>query len=232
MKWLLLLIVTITLTGCARPGDHPVSPNCVWSEDDPSFLDLRKISDRRHLRFDAVTAEDMAIRWADQHFGHLPQYDQQSAQCMETLFQGVAKHHGVDVAVVRQYSQARDTVADAMVFLSFGILYVLAAFILTGRIRRQFPPGDSGFWIMTLAMAVGVSLVGVLVGGLSSIVIETFLLNSVHLSYRMNRIPFRQHWPMLFVCCFVVFGLVALILRGFVSKVWFRLGHSQYRLRY
>jgi len=211
MKRLLLLIVSITLTGCARPGDHPISPNCVWSEDNNPSLDLRKISDRRHLLFDAVTAEDMAIRWTDQHFSHRPEYDQQCAQCMETLFQGVANHHGVDVAVVRQYSQDRDAVADAMVILSFGILFVLAAYILTGRIHRQFPPGESGFWIMTLAMAAGVSLVGVLVGGLWSIVIETFRLNSVHLSYRMNRIPFRQHWVTLFVCCMVTFGLVVLV---------------------
>jgi hypothetical protein len=42
-------------------------------------------------------------------------------------------------------------------------------------------------------------------------VFETFRLNSVHLSYRMNRIPFRQHWAVLFVCCFVVFGLVAVM---------------------
>ncbi len=211
MKRLLLLIATITLTGCVRPGDHPVSSNCMWSEDDNQSLDLRKISDRRHLRFDAVTAEDMAIRWADQRFSHRPEYDQQTAQCMETLFHGVAEHHGVDVAVVRQYSQDRDAVADAVVILGFGILYVLAAYILTGRILRQFPPGESGFWIMTLAMAVGVSLVGVLVGSLWSIVFETFRLNSVHLSYRMNRIPFRQHWVMLFICCVVVFGLVSLI---------------------
>jgi hypothetical protein len=210
MKWL-LLIVTITLTGCVRPGDHAVSSICVWSEDDNHSLDLSRLSDRRHLRFDAVTAEDMAIRWADQRFGHRREYDQQVAQCMEILFQGVAQHHDVDVAIVRQYSRDRDVVADAVVILSFGILYVLAAYILTGRIRRQFPPGESGFWIMTLAMAVGVSLVGVLVGSLWAIVFETFRLNSVHLSYRMNRIPFRQHWVMLFIGCFVVFGLVALI---------------------
>jgi hypothetical protein len=211
MNRLLLLIALTTLTGCARPGDHPVSSNCVWSEDNNRALDLKTLSDQRHLRFDAVTAEDMAIRWADQHFGHLPEYDLECAQCMETLFQGVAQHHGVDVAVVRQYSLDRDDVADAAVILSFAILYVLAAYILTGHILRQFPPGESGFRIMTLAMAIGVSLVGVLVGSLWSIVIETFRLNSVHLSYRMNRIPFRHHWAMLFVCCFIVFGLVALI---------------------
>ena len=211
MKRLLLLIVTITLTGCARPGDHPVSSNCLWSEDDSRSLDLTKLSDRRHLRFDAVTAEDLAIRWADKNFPHLPEYDQRCGECRETLFQDLAKHHGVNVAIVRQYSMDRDLVADTAVIFSFGILYVLAAYILTGRIRRQFPPGEPGFWIMTLAMAVGISLVGVMVGGLWSIVIETFRLNSGHLSYRMNRIPFRQHWAMVLICCFVVFGLVALI---------------------
>jgi len=42
-------------------------------------------------------------------------------------------------------------------------------------------------------------------------VIETLLLNSGHLSYRLNRIPFRQHWATLVACGFVVFGLVALL---------------------
>ena len=211
MKCLLLLIATITLTGCVRPGDHPISPNCVWSEDESPSLDLTNISDRHHLRFDAATAEDKAIRWADKNFAHLPEYDMRCAECRETLFQGLASHHRVDVALVRQYSLDRDIVTDAAVILSFGILYVLAAYILTGRIRRQFPPSEPGFWIMTLTMAVGVSLVGILVGGLWSIIIETIRLNSAHLSYRMNRIPFRQHWVMLFFGCFIVFALVALI---------------------
>jgi hypothetical protein len=38
-----------------------------------------------------------------------------------------------------------------------------------------------------------------MVGILGSIVIEGVLLNSGHLSYRMNRILFRQHWAMLSV---------------------------------
>jgi hypothetical protein len=103
MKRLLLLIATIGLVGCARPGDHPVSPNCVWSEQDSHSLELTKMSDRRHLRFDAVTAEDMAIRWADIHFGHRPEWDQKCGECMQSLFSGVAQQHGVAVAVVCGY---------------------------------------------------------------------------------------------------------------------------------
>ena len=211
MKRLLLLVVIITLSGCARPGDHPISSNCAWSEEDSRSLDLTKISDRRHLRFDAVTAEDMAIRWADKNYGHLPEWEPRRDQCMKTLFQGVANHHGIDVAVVRQYSRNRDVVIDAAVILSFGILYAVVAYIFAGRIRRRFPRGEPGFWVMTLTMAVGVSLVGVAVGNLWAIIIEEFRLGSGHLSYRMNLIPLRQHWAVLIVCGFVIFGLAGLI---------------------
>lgn len=211
MNRLLLLIATITLVGCVRPGDHPVSQNCVWSEQDSHSLDLTKFADRRHLRFDAVSAEDMSIRWADMHFGLRPEWDQKRNECVQTLFQGVADHHGVDVATVQQYSMKRDLFVDAAVILSFGIVFLFAAYIFTGRIRRRFQDDNTGFWIMTLTMAAGVSLAAVMIGMLGSIVMEGVLLNSGHLSYRMNRIPFRQHWAMLFACGFVVFGLVALL---------------------
>src|SRR5262249_2293033 len=72
-------------------------------------------------------------------------------------------------------------------------------------------PSESGFWIMTLTMALGASLVGVVSGSLWAIVIESLRLNSGHISFRMNRIPFRHHWGMLFICGFIVFWLVALL---------------------
>ena len=130
---------------------------------------------------------------------------------METLFAGVAKQHGVDVATVVQYSRERDPLTDAAVIVGFGILYVLAAYILAGRVRRQFAPDEPGFWVMTLTLAVGVSLVGVVSGSLWAIVFEWLRLNSGHISFRMNRIPFRHHWAMLLICGFVVFWLVMLI---------------------
>jgi hypothetical protein len=214
MKRLLLLAVTVVaLTACARPGDHPVSSNCAWIEDDNRPLNLANMTDRRHLHFDAVS-EDAAIRWADQHVSLGPEYEARRDECMETLFNGLAKNHGVDVAVVRQYSRERDVVADAAVILGLGVVYLFAAYFLAGRIGRRFPLGEPGFWVMTLAMAVGISLVGVAVGSLWSIVIEGVRLNSAHLSYRMNRLPLRQYWAVLFVGGFVVFALVALFQVG------------------
>src|SRR6185369_4775227 len=90
-------------------------------------------------------------------------------------------------------------------------LYVVVAYYFAGRIRKRFPPGEAGFWIMALAMAIGVSLVGVLLGNVWSVTIETLRLKSAHLSYRMDRIPWRQHWPELIICGFVIFALAVLI---------------------
>jgi len=172
---------------------------------------LENAADRRHLRYDAITAEDMAIRWADQYYGHKPEWDDRQNECMDALFRGLAGHHRVEVSLARQYRLDRDIILDTIVFVGFGVLYAAAAYIFAGRIRRRFPPSETGFWIMTIIMAVGVSLVGVLVGNVGAITLETLRLNSVHLSYRMDRIPWRQHWPELLLGGFIIFGLAAVI---------------------
>src|SRR5262245_47293465 len=93
MKRIVLIAMTLTLTGCVRSGDHQISSNCVWNEEDSRSLNLENAADRRHLRFDAITAEDVAIRWADQRAGHLPEYERRRDECMEALFNDLAKHH-------------------------------------------------------------------------------------------------------------------------------------------
>src|SRR5690349_1421661 len=135
MKRIVLLGLTLTLTACVRPGDHPINSSCAWIEEDSRPLNLENAADRRHLRFDAITAEDVAIRWADQRAAHLPEYEARRDECMETLFSGVAKQHGVDVATVRQYLSARDMWGDAAVIVSFGVLYAIVAAYLARRIR-------------------------------------------------------------------------------------------------
>ena len=208
-RLLLLIIIALTVTGCVRPGDHAVRANCEWSETDHRRLDLATYADRRHLRFDAATAEDMAIRWTDQRYGHLPEWNQRLEECMGSLFSGVAQTHGVDVATVRQFSSERDVLADAPVIISFALIYSIVAYFFAARIRRRFPPGDSGFWVMSATMAVGVSLIGVLIGIFGSIIVETYRLGSVHLSYRMFRIPMREYWLIFFIGGVIIFLLAA-----------------------
>lgn len=215
----LLLACLISLMVRTRPGDHPISSNCTWDEDNSRSLNLANRADWSHLRDDAVTAEDISIRWADKNFPHFPEYDARQYECMEALFDGVAKHHGVDVALVRQYSVERDVALDSATILSLGVLYTLVAYVFAGRIRRRFPPGEPGFWVMTLTMAIGISLAGVMIGMLWSIVIEGVRFNSGHLSYRMNRIPFREHWVVLFFCGVAIFVLASLVRSRFHSQL-------------
>ena len=211
MTRLLLLVLITTFAGCDRPGDHPISPNCEWSEADHRILNLATSADRSHLRFDAVTAEDMAIRWADQNAGHRPEWDERCQQCMETLFTGLAKNHGVDVATIRRYSRERDVVLDTAVIVFFALMFAGVAYLFAGRIRQRFPPGEPGFWVMALVMAAGISLVGVLIGMFGSIIVEELRMGSGHLSFRMNRIPFRAHWVVLFAGGVIIFILTALL---------------------
>src|ERR1043166_8151259 len=210
---LVLFLVVVTLAGCVRPGDHPVTPMCEWTEEGTRSLNQAKAADRGHLRDDALTAEDVAIRWSDRYAGPrsgqfrgFPEYGRRRAECMEALFNGVARYHAVDVALVRQYRLRRDVLLDSTVMLSFGILYALVAYALAGRIRRRFPPDEwVAYLIMTVAVSVLASLAAVMLGDFWSEAIENLRLGSGHLSDRMERIPWRQHWSALFLCGIVIF---------------------------
>jgi len=82
------------------------------------------------------------IRWADQRFSHRREYDQQVAQCMETLFQGVAQHPGVDVAVggIRTRLQASlrcDVRSKDEVRFAFTEVTPLAVFEFSDRLHLR-----------------------------------------------------------------------------------------------
>ena len=62
-----------------------------------------------------------------------------------------------------------------------------------------------------MVLSVCVALVGVMLGNLGSIVAEWARLNSGHLSYRMARLPWREHWVLLLGCGVVIFSLIALV---------------------
>src|SRR5690242_6758916 len=82
VRLVLIMLAFVTLLAClvpfvgrTRPGDHPINSSCTWIEDNRRPLNLAVRADRTDLRDDAVTAEDVAIRWADKYFGHLPDYE-------------------------------------------------------------------------------------------------------------------------------------------------------------
>ena len=130
---------------------------------------------------------------------------------MTSLFAGVAGQHGVAIATFRQYGLERDLVFDLGVMLCFGLVYVFGAYKVCGSIRRRFRDDEHGYRIMALMLSAGVALVGVMLGNPGFIVAESVRLNSGHLSYRMARLPWREHWVILSGWGAVIFGLVAVV---------------------
>ena len=120
-------------------------------------------------------------------------------------------------------------VVDSAAILSFGLLYLGFVYYLIGKLQRKFSEDELvNFWAVTIVLSVGGGLVGLLVGNLWSIVIETYRLNSAHLSYRMNRLPFRQYW---FVCLLVgilSFWLIAFIRSRFGQASLWRASRTSY----
>jgi len=204
-----LIILGLACSACTRPGDYPITTECRWVEDEYRALDLSVGADRRHLRNDAITAEDVAIRWADRHYHLMPEYEHRRDECMTSLFNGIASRHGVTMATVSQYSLERDLVFDLGVTLCFGLVYAFGAYKVCDWIRARFSDDERAYWIMAAVLSACVALTGVMLGNLGFIVAESLRLNSVHLSYRMARLPWRAHWELLFGCGVVIFGLVA-----------------------
>jgi hypothetical protein len=225
MRLLALLLLIIIIAGCGvRPGDYPVNSKCEWSEGAARSLNLETYADRKHLRSDAITAEDIAIRWADKYAGlgsnqykGMPEYGRRRDECMEAMFQGIANSHGLGVALVREYRLKRDIVSDSAVILGFGVLYGLVAYYLVTLIRRRFWSDEwIGFLIATIAMSVVASMIGVIAGDIWSLSMENLQMNSGHLSYRVNRVPWRQHWGAMFFYCLGIFWL-AVVVRSCVA---------------
>ncbi len=130
---------------------------------------------------------------------------------MAKLFEVVAKDHSVTPEQVRKsINTDRHASLDAMVILSFAVLYSLAASWMAEGAWRHFPPRDG--WIVgvvaVLVISSLISLTGVLVGEIWSTLAEEFRVGTDHLSYRVERIPWIHHRLAIFVTGVLMFWLI------------------------
>src|SRR4051812_8005128 len=191
--------------GQARRCDIPAEP--------PRPLHLDLFVDRAHLRADAATAESWAIAYADvsphRREGAGP-YAKVLDQCMATLFASVSERHAVDVGAVRAYAGQRDIMFDVAVLLAFAFAYALIAYQLVGVVMRRFP-SDERFALATAVVVVSLMsvVIALLVGDTWSIAAEIVRVGNGHLSYRTERLPWRQYRPAIAATLLSVFWLVA-----------------------
>src|SRR5213078_1242861 len=98
---------------------------------------------------------------------------------MASLFGAVARTHGLDIGLVRGYTALRNELYDAIVLLSFTVLYASTAYTLARRFRADERN-------VAVLAAIGLSftsaLVAMMVFPLWTETAESFRLGSWHLS--------------------------------------------------
>ena len=212
---LMLLIGVIISKRLPAPAANGQARRCEIPPEPPRPLHLDRFADRGHLRAEAATAESWAIAYADvsplRQQGAGPYADVRD-QCMAMLFVRISQSHAIDVGTVRDYAQQRDIIFDAVVLLVFAFVYVIIAYQLVGAVTHRFC-GDERFALVAAVIIVSVMtvFVAVLVGDSWSIGAEVLRVGNGHLSYRTERLPWRQYRPAIIATALGVFWLVAAV---------------------
>ena len=207
----MVVLCAILAAGCAANG--PLAPDCRWLPDHArAALDLRDRGDRRHVSDDAQVAEDIAIRHADMTGGagsarrDVPLYRTRRETCKRSLFATIAEQHGVPLEDVAAAVVYRRVWLDAVVVVGFAVLYGALARHVAGRIF-QSAIGDSRMFAatMTIAVALVFAAAGLFAGQVWTGLIESIRLGNGHVSYRADRVPWRQYPVPIFLAGVVVF---------------------------
>lgn len=207
------ILVAVALAACAG-GERQVR-RCEWPTETYRRLDLTRSADRTHLRIDAESAETIAIHYADVSPARQKgrkEYAQARDECMQSLFGAIARNHALDIEVVRAYTTVRNRRFDALVLISFAVVYALAAYALAGLIARRFGADD---WrlaaVAVIALSFGATIAAMMVFDIWAGTAESLRLGSWHLSYRGDRLPWHHHRVLFFTSSIGLFWLVSLL---------------------
>jgi hypothetical protein len=199
-----VIVVAVLLLGTSAGGcvaRNRINSNCRWTNDASSGRDSGQPTDVQHLMTDAMVAEDLAIRYADAtrgrrsgHFVGWAEYEAAREHCMAILFAAAARTHNVDPEQVRDLLRRRPLLVDVSVVLSFAFFYVLMSNAVAGGIVQQFPVGERTPTIVaSLLVAPVLSACAGLTFGIWASAIEMIRFGNMHISYRVDRLPWSHH---------------------------------------
>jgi hypothetical protein len=212
-------VAALSTSGCVIPQER-VNNDCNWVADPQRHVDERNRRDRSHLTTDAVTAEELAIRYADTHRGFRSRGQYVGAReyaafreaCLEKLFEAIATHHGVQPRTLREVLRQRSVSYDVgVVILPMALLFWIAAAQIICRIEQRFTPDEriarmASLVITSVAIDVGMYQVGSMWSFFAE---ERLRLRTNHLSYRAFYVPWSRHAIVVLVAGFALFWVVA-----------------------
>ena len=188
--------------GCSTPPG--MNATCQW----PSA----RRDEKRSLIEDVKIAEELAMRYADARFDSKASHGRLRSDCEGRLFSVVGRHHRIDISAVERARRELDAqVWDLPVHLPLAAMFILAALALAGKIRQRFPPDEKiPAALATLFISLVVAAVFQALGHLWDGLIEMMRLGTMHMSYRVERLGWRQHGTLVFVASVVLFWCAVL----------------------
>jgi outer membrane murein-binding lipoprotein Lpp len=187
-----VLIVTAALAACIDASR--INRSCQWTDGSAAKLDLRRATDREHLRQDAQVAWEIAQRYADVRYrtrGDLARPLLET--CRAAMYDSIASRHAVTLADIKTATFARDWWIDIMLVFLPMIAITAAATELTAReIRRSVNRVKT----RTIVLATFVVLVAMVATGFTqmwAMMLETWRLRNEHLAGRVFVVPSVAH---------------------------------------
>ena len=205
-----LMLFFLGAAGCVRRDGRNL--DCRWPGE--TFNHSRSA---RHLSADAEFAEDLAIRYADSHFGPRSpnpseEYGAERDRCMRKLFEEIAKQHGVSVEQVSRSLGRNRAYIDVAEAVPFALLYSLAAVIVARMNWHRYSPDEHG-WTPGITMALFVSLMlaagSKMLGEVWIWIAEGLRVGNGHMSYRGDRLFWAKHRFELFAVALIIFWVAA-----------------------
>ena len=210
-----------------RPG---MNPDCRWPAEPTTRLNLQLSGDQRHLRSDIEAAEELGVRYADnaadrgvmsiagvQVRGRMTSGGVAMArlrdECNVRLFEDIEQAHNVtraDVAAVRATLSNKG--ADLPVNIPMAALFLMSAFTTSRWLRTRFDSDErAARFVATLMASIFLAGSTTLLGQLWGAAVEMVRLGNEHLSYRLPRLSWRQHFGAVFAIQMIAFWIVMIV---------------------
>lgn len=159
--------------------------NCEWPAE----------SGIRPLVQDVRTIEELALRYADTRFDSESAHGRLRAECEAKLFGMLPAKHGVSVeGIATARAQLAQNSFDPPVHLPLVLFYLAVVAVAVRRIRRRFSADEvMPVVIATVFVSVGIAVGFIVLGHLWDGVVEMLRVGNTHMSYRAERLGFREH---------------------------------------